>query len=172
MLNSLCVVLAFRVPRWTNDSSQSLLAQAMNDPAHANSQALHLQISSNIGIEELIALKSCLPPLRFRVAAKVTYVRRTLDQRQTSCNSLVDECAICLLRLLPWNQIIFRAVNEECRRPVIATYDLGQWTDWNDFVQPWLRKRIPVSHLGACSFLLAGKATDYHGQCLRLPVDV
>ena len=99
-------------------------------------------------------------------------MRRTLDQRQTSCNALVEECAICPLRLLPRNQIIARAVDEECRRPVIATYDLGQRTDWDDLVQPRLRKRMPISHLGACSFLLAGKATDDDGQRLRLPVDV
>lgn len=64
-------------------------------------------------------------------------------------------------------------MHEERRRPVVATDDLGQRTDWDDFVELGLRKRVPICYLGACSsFLLAGKAADDHGQCLRFPVDV
>ena len=122
--------------------------------------------------EELIALDNRLPPLRFRVAAKVTYMRRAWDQRQTSCNSLVDKRVICRLRLLPRDQIVLRAVDEKRRRLIIATHNLGHRTDWNEFFGRWLRKRIPILHRGPCSMLLAGKTTDYDGQCLRLPVDV
>ena len=99
-------------------------------------------------------------------------MRRAFDQRQTSCNSLVDKCVICLLRLLPRNQIVLRAVDEEGRRPVVATHDLSSWTDGDDLVGRWLRERIPISHRGARGSLFARKATDYDGQRLRLPVDV
>ena len=135
-------------------------------------EQLDRQRPSDMGCEELIALDNRLPPLRFRVGAKVTYMRRAFDQRQTSCNSLVDERVICLLRLLPRDQIITRAVDEKRRRLIIATHNLGHRTDWDEFVGRGLRKRIPISHCGACGMLLAGKATDYDGQCLRLPVDV
>ena len=99
-------------------------------------------------------------------------MRRAFDQRQPSCDSLVDERVICLLRLLPRDQIILRAVDEKSRRPVLATRDLRQRTDGNDFVRRGLRKRIPISHRGAGGVLLAGEATDDDGQRLRLPVDV
>ena len=80
-----------------------------------------------------------------------------------SCNSLVDECVVSSLALLLQNQIIFRAVNDEFRRAVIATHDL---------VRSCLPKGTLISQFGACSHLFAVKTNNYDGQRLCLPVDV
>src|SRR5438034_10638893 len=92
---------------------------------------------------ELVSLQSGLPTFRFRVATKVTYMWGALNQLQTSNNTSLCERVIGLLGLLPRYQIIICAMNNKCRRAVIATYDLSQRTDSDNFFLGRLRKVVP-----------------------------
>ena len=90
-------------------------------------------------------------------------MRRSINQHQARRDTFLPERIVCSLGLLPRDQIVAGAMDQERRGVVIATYDLSTRTDRNDVLEIGLRKSFPVPRLRAGSFLLAGETADDDG---------
>lgn len=79
-----------------------------------------------------------------------------------------------LVGLLPGNELVLRAVNEECRRLVISKLDLGKWAASLDLPEWRLRQCGPINttRIFIAHARVARQAGDYDGQCLCLPIHV
>ena len=137
-------------------------------------QSIENTLSSGLQIleQKLISGLHTLTPSLVHLPKEIEQMVRALYEGDAAVDALARQALVRPLALLPRDQVVGRAVDQERRRCVGPALDLGAGANDRHGRRRGLRHLVQRPRVARAELRLAGEAVDEHREALRLPIHV